>query len=281
MSAWGKCDLAEDQLKAFTRSTVRMKTLLCLIEGDMDSGDLEKKIGTRASTILHTIKDLTEKELVIKSKRGYALTNVGRIQAMLLDDLVEAIVALDQHKEFWLTHDLTGIPSDLQKKIGMLAQSEIMASSSEAIFRTVEYFVQEMAKAKEIRGVSPIIVPGYADMIAGNVKRGAKVDLILTDNILNIVCEQHGELLKDLIEQDNFRLYRTDLDVKVAFTVTESMLDLGLFRLDGSYDLGADLVCIGEGSINWGRELFEHYRGLSQIVDDPEFISNIAIRMRG
>jgi predicted transcriptional regulator len=138
-----------------------------------------------------------------------------------------------------------------------------------------------MAKAKEIQGVSPIIVPGYADMIARNVKGGAKVDLILTDNILKIVCEQHCGLLKDLLMQDNFRLYRTDLEVKVAFTVTESMLDLGLFRLDGSYDLGADLVCIGEGSINWGRELFEHYRSLSQIVDDPEFISNIAMRMRG
>ncbi len=176
MSAWGKCDLAEDQLKAFTRSAVRMKTLLCLIEDDMDSGDLEKKIGTRASTILHTMKDLTENELVIKSKRGYALTNVGRIQAMLLDDLVEAIVALDQHKEFWLTHDLTGIPSDLQKKIGMLAQSEIMASSSEAIFRTVEYFIQEMAKAKEILESIDTNIPEDAVIADGDIVDGDVVD---------------------------------------------------------------------------------------------------------
>jgi predicted transcriptional regulator len=82
----------------------------------MDSGDLEKKIKTRASTILHTMKDLTENELVIKSKRGYALTNVGRIQAMLLDDLVEAIVALDQHKEFWPTPRPDRDTSDLQRK---------------------------------------------------------------------------------------------------------------------------------------------------------------------
>ncbi len=272
MPAWDKCNLAEDQLKAFTRSAVRMKTILCLMEGEMDSGDLEKMTGTRASTILHTIKDLVEEKLVVKGRRGYTLTNIGRIQATLLDDLVGAIVALDQHKDFWLIHDLSGIPPELQKSIGMLAQSEIMTSNAGAIFRTVEYFIQEMTKSKEIQGVSPIIVPGYTDMIAHIVKGGAKVDLVLADNIFKIVCEQYRELLKDLLKQDNFSLYRTDRDVKVAFTVTESMLDLGLFRLDGSYDLGADMICVGEGSINWGRKLFEHYRGLSQIVDNPDLI---------
>lgn len=267
MSAWSKCDLAEDQLKAFTRSAVRMKTLLCLLEDDMDSGDLEKKIGTRASTILHTIKDLTEKELVIRSKRGYTLTNIGRIQAMLLEDLVEAIVALDQHKEFWLTHDLSGIPTELQKRVRVLINSELVTQEPADILKSHEYFLQKLMQAKEIYGVSPIIAPGHAEVIREAIKNGARVELILTDNILKIAAKENPDLLGDLLKHDNFRLYHLDEDVKVAFTVTDSLLSLGMYRLDGGYDLGRDLFCTEEEALAWGMRLFEHYRNRAEFIE--------------
>jgi predicted transcriptional regulator len=266
MSAWGKCDLAEDQLKAFTRSAVRMKILLCLIEGDMDSGDLEKKIGTRASTILHTIKDLTEKELAIKSKRGYALTNVGRIQAMLLDDLVEAIVALDQHKEFWLTHDLSGIPPELQKRVGVLINSDLVAQEPADILKSHEYFLQKLAHAKEIYGVSPIIAPGHANVVREAIRNGARVELLLTDNILKIAAKENPDLLGDLLRYDNFSLYHLDEDIRVAFTVTDTLLSLGMYRLDGAYDLGRDLFCTEKDALEWGMKLFEHYRIRAKLI---------------
>jgi predicted transcriptional regulator len=266
MSVWGKCDLAEDQLKAFTRSAVRMKTLLCLIEEDMDSGDLEKKIGTRASTILHTIKDLTEKELVIKSKRGYALTNVGRIQAMLLDDLVEAIVALDQHKEFWLTHDLSGIPPELQKKIGVLINSDLVTQEPADILKSHEYFLQKLVHAKEIYGVSPIIAPGHAEVVREAIKNGARVELLLTDNILKIAAKENPDLLGNLLKYDNFSLYHLDEDIRVAFTVTDTLLSLGMYRLDGAYDLGRDLFCTEEEALAWGMKLFEYYRSRAELI---------------
>ena len=86
MPACDKYDLAEDKLKAFTRSSVRTKTLLCLKDKPKISGDLEDELKLRATTILHTLKDLVEEDLVTKDKRGFVLTNIGRIQAMLLDD---------------------------------------------------------------------------------------------------------------------------------------------------------------------------------------------------
>ncbi len=266
MPAWDKCNLAEDQLKAFTRSAVRMKTILCLMEGEMDSGDLEKMTGTRASTILHTIKDLVEEKLVVKGRRGYTLTNIGRIQATLLDDLVGAIVALDQHKDFWLIHDLSGIPSELQKSIGMLAQSDVVIGDPAAILRAQEYFMESVRNSKEVRGVSPIIIPGYAEAIIDTVKNGAQVDLVLTDSTLSIVLRESKKALKDLIKRDNFRLYRIGDGIKVAFTVTDAHLYLGLYMLDGSYDLGRDLFCTGKGATEWGNALFDFYFHVSEPV---------------
>lgn len=260
-------DLAEDQIKAFTRSGIRAKIMLCLKESPKTAAEMERLLGTRATTILHAIKEMSDADIVEKTTSGYALTNIGFIQACILDDLVGCIAALEEHREFWMTHDISGIPVNLQKGIGQLAQSEIVESDPGAILKTVEYFLAELNKSREIYGVSPIIIPGYSETIASAVMRGARVHLILTDAILKIVVAQHQELLRDLLKLENFHLYCINNGVKVAFTVTDSVLDFGLFRKDGGYDLGADLICIGESAIAWGKELFDYYRNLSQRVE--------------
>ena len=129
-------DLAENRLKAFTRSAVRTKIMLRLAKsGETTAGELENDMNIRTSTILHAMRDLTDEDLVIKSRHGYSLTNIGKIQALLVDELTSAIVVLDQHKEFWLNHDISGIPPELLTQIGMLVESEILKGDRAAILR--------------------------------------------------------------------------------------------------------------------------------------------------
>jgi len=266
-TTWNLYDLAEPELKAFTRSAVRMKVLLNLLEGEKNVGKLEKELGIRASTILHSIKEMIEEDIMAKAGQGYALTNIGRIQALILDDLVSTIVTLDQHQDFWLTHDISGIPTPLLKEVGMLSRSEIMKGDSASILKTQEYFISELEKSKEIKGVSPIVVPGYAEAIAQAVMSGAKVDLILTDTVMEIALKQNRELGQKLMKYENFRLYRIGKDITIAFTVTDSLLSLGLFRINGFYDVGADLNCFGDKAIEWGKKLFAHYQSISDRVE--------------
>jgi predicted transcriptional regulator len=100
MSACKRYDLAEEQIKAFSRSGVRAKTMLCLKDGPKTASDLESLIGTRSSTILHSIKEMRDAHLIRKTESGYALTNIGNIQALLLDDLVSSIITLGENKGF-------------------------------------------------------------------------------------------------------------------------------------------------------------------------------------
>jgi predicted transcriptional regulator len=259
-SASEKYDLAESDLKSFTRSSIRTKVMLALMDKEMTAGELEKVMAIRTSTILHSIKDLMENSLVNKTAHGYALTNVGRMQALMLDELVNTIITLNNYRDFWLNHDMSGIPQELQKRIALLGQSEIMKDSPEAPLRSLEYFIQELLKTKNIFGVSPNTITGYSNTIASAVRNGANVELILTNPVLKIVISENRDLLIELLSHENFRLYRIDKEVHVAFTVTDSLLNLGLFRTDGSYDLGSDLICKGESSVKWGLSLFDYYR---------------------
>ena len=85
--------------------------------------------------------------LVKKKDISYSLTNIGTIQTILLDELVGAIVLLDQHEDYWLVHDLSGIPEELKAKIGMLARSQRMTSDPTAPLKSLEAFMSELARA--------------------------------------------------------------------------------------------------------------------------------------
>ncbi|HPT37637.1 MAG TPA: winged helix-turn-helix domain-containing protein [Methanothrix sp.] len=261
-----KYDLAEPDLKSFARSTIRTKVMLTLLEGSKTIGELERRMNTRSTTILHSIKSLMESRLVEKKQLGYSLTNIGKIQAILLDELVDTIVTINENQDFWLLHDLSGIPLELQKRIGMLGQGEIIKDAPETPLKSLDYFIATLSDSKEIRGVSPVLLTGYPEAIAHVVKNGAFVELILTKPVLNATIVEQKELLKELLDTDNFKLYSIEADLNISFTVTESFLNLGLSRIDGSYDLGADLVYCVESAIIWGNMLFDHYRHLSKNV---------------
>lgn len=266
MTTCDNFDLAEGQLKAFTRSAVRTKIMLCLMDKELSAGDLEDEMGIRVSTILHSMKEMVEEDLAKRSPGGYSLTNIGKIQALLLNGLVSATVALDQRKAFWLSHDISSIPENLLIKIGMISQSHIMEADPAALLKVAQHAIAEMVKAKEIYGLSPIIIPGFSEAIIKAVENGANVNLILTESIIKEVVEQYHKEIKDLLLHSNFKLYHLSEEVKVAFTVIDSLLSLGLYRIDGGYDLGKDLICIGPVARSWGLELFEYYQKSSTLV---------------
>ena len=272
-------DLAEEQLKGFTRSSVRTKIILYLKNGELSGSDLEKKIKTRLSTILHAMKELIDEGLAKRTDRGYSLTNIGKIEALLLNELVTGIVILNKYKSFWLTHDIGGIPPELLNKLGVLGESEIIESDPASLMKIAEHAMEKMAKAKEIHGLSPIIVPGVAETIASAVQNGAEVDLILTDAIIKEVVKKHAPLLREMIKHKNFRLYRFDRDVRVAFTVVDSMLSLGLFRSDGGYDLGSDLICTGDNARIWGLELFDYYLKKAEFIASESNLNDLLIKL--
>lgn len=266
MSAWKRYDLAEEQIKAFSRSGVRAKTMLCLKDGPKTAADLERLIGFRSSTILHSIKAMREEHLIKKTDCGYALTNMGNIQALLLNDLVSCIITLGEHKDFWLNHEIGSIPIELQKDIGVLMHSEIIASDQANIFRCHEHFLEKLRQANEIHGVSPIIAPGYSEAIRQAVERGVKVELVMTEDVLGIVFQRIPDLGTTLLKCDNFKLYRLNDQVKVAITVTDAILSLGFYRFDGGYDIDKDLIGASDEARAWGMRLFEHYRQKAEPV---------------
>ena len=257
--------LVEADLKMFSRSGVRSKIMLILLEGGRTVGELEKITNTRSTTFLHSIKDLMDLDLVEKRHQVYSLTNIGRIQAVALEDLLNTIITINQHHKFWRSHDLSSIPMEMQKSIGMLGRGEIVEDAPETPLKIWEDFINSIITAKVIRTVTSILIRGFVAAIPKAVENGADVEIIVTNAVLEAISNWKDDINKNL-KKENFKLFVMDYDAKISFTMTESFLNLGLANNDGSFDMGADVMYRGEKPVLWGTMFYEYYKKQSKRI---------------
>ena len=72
----------------------------------------------------------------------------------------------------------------------MLVQSHLIKADSTSLLKSLEHFLEELMRSKEIHGVSPIIAPGQTEVISKAVENGAKVELILTNAVFSAVLKE-------------------------------------------------------------------------------------------
>lgn len=89
---------------------------------------LSEQVGASSPAAVHALRELAKEQLTHQDeKRNYALTNIGEIIMRKLEEINGAITALSKNKEFWLEHDLGGIPVSLLDRIGCLTEAEVVS----------------------------------------------------------------------------------------------------------------------------------------------------------
>ena len=265
---------ASNWLRLISRSEIRIKMLMTLNGGPKDLSQLREQLSLSSSTIIHAIGDMGSEGIIERSpEQGYTLTNIGSVQAVLVNDLINVLGVLSRNREFWLTHDISGIPNHLLKRIGDLGDCEVVKSSPDDVFKIFSNYFQLVGKAKVLKGVSPIFYPDFPGLVKALVDKKSKVELVLTKEVFFKVMEMNQDRLKALngfLSEGVLELWVIDGDIKVALTVTDSALSFGLFNCEGTYDVLTDLVSYGDKALNWGRELFEYYRIPSKKITPEE-----------
>ena len=259
----------QDRIRLAVCSELRRNILVALMDGKKGLSELRKALEVSSTTAIHALRDLEKNKFIFEDeKRNYGLTKVGEIMALKIVDFVDAVDVLQKHEEFWLTHDLSGIPPHLMERVGELKDSTIIADLPTDIFKAHVTFLQVLETANEVKGFSAIFHLEYPEIIKELVERkGIVVELIVTENVLSKMLEVSDEILKKLLRKQNFTLLVHAPDVKVAFTVTDSVFHLGLFDNMGTYDYNRDLISEDKNAILWGQSLYNYYRGLSKMAN--------------
>lgn len=256
-----------EMLKLLVCSDLRKNLILSLKNGPTSLADLRKDTGSSSTAAIHALRELERNHVTQQNeKRQYALTNIGQVISLKLDDLAKAITVLNAHSAFWLEHDLSDIPETFIQKFGSLRESYLVTSSITDVTKVFESFVSFLDNSREVKGLSPVFFPELIITFVRLVSRGVKSELIVTQAVLDKILELSdvGQLRQALSQ--NLKLRVTQQNPKIAFTVTDYFLSVGLFRHDGVYDMANDLISYDEEALDWGQELYGYYASFSEPV---------------
>lgn len=262
----------KDDLKFTTTSSVRTKIILSLNQRDKDLNDLKIELHLESSAALHALKKLENQDIIFKKGKKYHLSSFGKIYALKSENLFKSFHAIKKCEKIWLDHRIEGIPGDFLKEIRCLSNSFLVESTPIDIIKPYNHYAELLSQAIQIKSVSPIFYYPNLNLYENILKKNADVELILTPLILEKMIKTiDKDNLKKISLLKNLKIQEIDEDVKIAFTVTEKFLSLGLFSIEGMYDATINLISYDTDAIEWGNKLFDYYLKKAQKVNLDSF----------
>ena len=143
-----KSQEVEEILRLLACSDLRNNLAKALRNGKkMTLSELGEHVGASSPACVHALRELGKVHVTHQDeKRNYSLTNIGEIVTRKFEELNAAITTLSQNKEFWLDHDLSDIPKHLLDKIGSLADSTVLTSTSHGSLQVFFYALYAASK---------------------------------------------------------------------------------------------------------------------------------------
>ncbi|MFB2623442.1 helix-turn-helix transcriptional regulator [Methanothermobacter marburgensis] len=254
-----------EDLQFILKSSIRFRIMVSLLRSPKTFDEIKGEVKVSLPALYSNIKLLLEEGAITRRGNSYSLTSEATLKTLSALKLMNSVRVINGFDEMWLNHDISGIPEYLIEDIDWLINSELIRSAPEDIYRPQNTYRRLILDSEEVYGVSPISHRDLVDIYEGLLKRGVPVELVLTDGVIReMVLNASFGLLKTAIKNRNLKVLRFPGPLKVAFTVTDRFLSLGLFDSRGFYDQNRDIMSTDRRAIEWGFRLYEHYRDKSE-----------------
>jgi predicted transcriptional regulator len=255
-------------IQALFRSRLQIQILLALADGDKTLAQLRDRTGSSSQALIPKIRGLESQMLIEQRNYEYLLTPLGLVLTSRITDFVMTIGAIRRHKDFWATHDLTGIPQEFLFDIGKLFNADIVSDTTEDVIHIYTLFLNIVKEAAIIHGAASIMSPGMGESLFNRVIAGIPVELIVNQEAAEKLREDpYAPLLKELVKYPHFKIFIAQIPFKIGLTITDKCVSLGLFRKDGKmYDSGTDLYSVDPAAMVWGEQVFTYFKENSVIL---------------
>jgi predicted transcriptional regulator len=249
-------------IQALFRSRLQIQILLALADGDKTLAQLRDRTGSSSQALIPKIRGLESQMLIEQRNYEYLLTPLGLVLTSRITDFVMTIGSIRRHKDFWGSHDLTGIPQEFLFDIGKLINSELVYDTTEDVVHVYSLFLKILKEAAFIHGAASMMSPGMGEAVFARVLEGIPVDLIVNQEAAEALQkEPYASALTQLLKFPNFKIYVAQVPFRIGLTITDKCVSIGLFKKDGKmYDSGSDLFSTDPAAMAWGEKIFIHFK---------------------
>jgi predicted transcriptional regulator len=181
--------------------------------------------------------------------------------------MAKTLRCLKDHRDFILSHDLSGIPRGFQVMLGVVCDGREIIENDPAIPSEIhqKVILPLLLQARNFLVASSTLVPEHQLTVAQAVREGGRLQSVTTPRIIQELR------LRSYILRDESLRSRTELfsrsEINLHLMVTETHLFLTLPRLDKTYDLENIIISKDPQAVQWGRMLFLYFQSSAEKVD--------------
>jgi len=257
------------------RSQKRRDLLLLLGEEPRTMEEIKILLDVSPTAILPQIKRLTDSNLVIQKNGSYELTDMGGQVFKKVQSLVNVLTLLERDN-YWIEHDLSGIPQYLFERIGDLKDCNLVKTDPSQIFEPNTELLNFFSSSRYLMVFSSFYRPEFLPLYSKLGRLNSEVTLIFTESVLEKILHNYERKIRKIASMQNTELFVCNDGVKLAeLLVSDRGMMLSLFDRNGRF-YHDYMYCSETQAMNWGRELFEFYKSRAWQVDNEIVIDNFA-----
>lgn len=245
----------------------KRKELLLFLKGTSRTREeIKALLQVSSVSIQPQLKIMKDADLIVEEKGIYELSKVGEVLVVKMQGFLSVVELFEGNPEYWAEHDLNAIPSFLQNRIEELGRCETFEPEAAQMFETPRHFAENLLKSKEVMTFVSYFHPESPSLYAGLVKRGVELKLCMTGEVAEHLFREYPEEAGFMQQAKNSKLSVCRKPVKLPLVVvTDCFMILKLYEKDGKLR-DQLLMSSEESALSWGRELFIHYRELSEPI---------------
>ncbi|WP_455634787.1 helix-turn-helix transcriptional regulator [Methanosarcina mazei] len=255
------------------RSQKRRDLLLLLGEEPRTMEEIKVILDVSPTAILPQIKRLTDSDLVIQKNGSYELTDMGEQVFKKVRSLVD-VLCLVEKDNYWMEHDLDGIPQYLLDRIGDIKDCNPIKADPSQIFEPNTELLDFFSSSRYLMVFSSFYRPEFLPLFLKLARLESDVSLIFTESVLEKFLHNYERKIRKFTTMDNTELSVCKDGVKIAeLIVSDRGMMISLFDDQGRF-YHEYMHCTEPQAISWAKELFDFYKSRTLKVVSEKIIDS-------
>jgi predicted transcriptional regulator len=265
--------MQQELIDVVFRSEKRRDLLLLLGRGPRTTGEIKTLLDVSPTAILPQIKRLTDSDLVIQKNGIYELTDMGDQVFKKVQSLVNVLTLLERN-DYWIEHDLSGIPQYLLDRIGDLKDCKLVETDPSQMFEPNAELLEFFSSSRYLMVFSSFYRPEFLPLYMRLGRLESDVTLIFTESVLEKYMQNYEKKIRKLATLENAELFVCNDGVKLAeLMVSDHGMMISLFDSNGRFYYEY-MSCSEPEAVNWARELLELYKSKAWKIESEKCIDN-------
>lgn len=242
-----------EEIKYISNSFIRLDIVETLFFRSKTMKKINSDTGLSYSSISSNIHNLELGGYVFREFNKYHLSNIMNIYFENILDLQKTIITLDNLRLFFNNHCVNKLPKNAILNLFLLKDSYLLESDEIDIYKTRNFILDSLNNAKYVNGILPNTFSTMGEKLNELVSKNRKVELLISDEIYSTFC-------KNIDFKPNLKVNSFENKSNFSLLITDEVIILSLFRVDGIFDQNRLLISKTERGKKWANMLFEEFK---------------------